>query len=95
MENESLDDFCGDDTLFRIEVCGRFVNEVNIRWLTKTEYESNTLQFSAGKSLDFVVEDTLEVERFHDIRVKLRMQETGANLISASNYWREDLLEEQ
>jgi len=83
MKNESLDDFCGDDTLFRIEVCGRFVDEVNIGRLTKTEHKSNTLQFSTGKSLNFVVENTLEVERFHDIRVKLRMQETGANLISA------------
>jgi hypothetical protein len=50
--DELLDNFTGVDTLFGIEVCGRFINEQNIGWDTEYETDGDSLQLSSGQSGD-------------------------------------------
>jgi hypothetical protein len=71
VQDKPFDDFCSNDTLLRIEVGGRFINEVNIGGGTKTEDQGDTLEFPTGEGLDFIVEDVFQGEGFDDIGIEL------------------------
>ena len=46
--DEFLDDLTSVNTLFGIEVCGRFINEQNVGWDTEYETDGDSLQLSSG-----------------------------------------------
>jgi len=48
--DELLDDFTSVNTLFGIEVCGRFIDEQNIGWNTEHETDGDSLQLSSRQS---------------------------------------------
>ena len=48
--DEFLDNLTCVDTLFGIEVCGRFIDKENIGWDTEYETDGDSLQFSSGQS---------------------------------------------
>ena len=43
-----LDDTSRVQTLFRIEIRRRFIDQVDVSWFAETEAESDTLQFTTG-----------------------------------------------
>jgi hypothetical protein len=55
VQDESLDNLRGDNSLFGIQISRRFINQVNISRLTESKNNSNSLKFTTGKSLNFVV----------------------------------------
>ena len=73
MQDEPFNDFSGNNTLFRIQVGRRFVDEVNIGWDTQAKDEGDTLEFTAWESLDFVIKNVVEVQWFNDVGVELGM----------------------
>lgn len=76
MHDETLDDSCSDDTLLRVQVGAGFINYIDISWDAKSENYSNTLQFTTGKVLDFLVDEVINIERLIDVGLELRRQES-------------------
>lgn len=81
MEDEALDDPRGDDTLLRVEVRARLVDEVDVGRLAKTQDDGDTLELSSGEGRDVLVHDDLELHRLDDVRVELRVHERRAHLL--------------
>ena len=46
--DEFLDNLTGVNTLFGVEVCGRFINEQNVGWDSEYETDGDSLQLSSG-----------------------------------------------
>ena len=84
VHDETLDDTGSNDTLLRVQVGRRLVNDVDVSRNTKGKHDGNTLQFTTGQVLDFLVNEILELEGLDDISLELGRQEC-----------RTDLLEEQ
>ena len=81
VHNEALDDAGRDDTLLGVEIGAWLVNEVDVGWHTESEYDGDTLQFTPGKVLHFLVNEVIELEGFVDVCLKLRVQERGLDLL--------------
>lgn len=48
--DELLDNFASVNTLFGIEVCGRLIDEQDIRWNAEHETDGDSLQLSSRQS---------------------------------------------
>ena len=48
VKNQPFDDFGSMQTLLRIQVSRRFINEVNVCWFPQTQNQGNTLELSTG-----------------------------------------------
>jgi len=46
VQDESLDNLRGDNSLFGIQISRRFINQINISRLTKSQNNSNSLKFT-------------------------------------------------
>jgi hypothetical protein len=57
--------------LFRVEVCGRLVDQVEVGRLAERHNESDALQLSTGEVLDLLVEQALDEHRLENVRVEL------------------------
>ena len=77
----SLDDSRGNDTLLGIEVGRRLVDQVDISGDTEGQDNGDTLQFTTGQVLDFLVNKVVELEGLDDIGLKLRRQEGLLDLL--------------
>ena len=75
MHDEALDDTCTYDTLLRIEVGGRLVDQVNVRRQAQSHDDSHTLQFTTGQILYFLVNEVIELERLDNVGLELGRQE--------------------
>ena len=73
VQDESFDNLGGNDTLFRVEVGRRFVDEVDISWGTETKDEGDALKFTTREGLHFIVEDVVQGEGLEDVGVELRV----------------------
>jgi hypothetical protein len=67
MKDEAFDDFSSHNTLFRIEVSRRFVNQVDIGRLAHAQHESHTLQLTTRQVLHHLVNDGLDGKGLGDI----------------------------
>lgn len=56
VHDEALDDSRGNDTLLRIEVGRRLVNEVDISRHAEGKHDGDTLQFTTRQVLDFLID---------------------------------------
>lgn len=81
VHDESLDDSRGNDTLLGIEIGRRFINQVDIGGHTQGEDNGNTLQFTTGQVLDFLVDKVFELEGLDNIGLELRRQESLLDLL--------------
>ena len=72
VHDETLDNSGSNDALLGVEVGGRLVNEVDIRWHAKGKDNCNTLQFTTGQVLDFLVNEIIQLERLDNISLELR-----------------------
>lgn len=81
VHDESLDDSRGNDTLLGIEVGRGLVDQVDISGDTEGEDNGDTLQFTTGQVLDFLVNKVVELEGFDDIGLELRRQEGLLDLL--------------
>ena len=81
VHNEALDDTGCDNTLFRIEVSTRLIDEVDISWHAEGQYDSDTLQFTTGQVLHFLVDEVVHLEGLVDIGLELRAEESGLDLL--------------
>ena len=77
VHNETLDDSGSDNTLFRVEVRTRLVDQVNVGRHSKSQNNSDTLQFTTGQVLHFLVDEVVNLERLVDVGLELRRQESG------------------
>ena len=80
VQDESLDDARGDDTLFDIQVRGRFIDKVDLSGLTQGQCQSNALQLTTGKMLNILIEERIDKHRLGNIGLELGMIELIANL---------------
>lgn len=81
MHDVSLDDTGGNDTLLGVEVCRGLVDEVDIGGHTKSEDDGDTLQFTTGQVLDFLVDEIVELQGPDNIGLELGRQESGSDLL--------------
>ncbi|KAI6772291.1 hypothetical protein HG530_003249 [Fusarium avenaceum] len=81
VHDESLDDSRSNDTLLGIKVGRGLVNQVDIGRDTESKDNGNTLQFTTGQVLDFLVDEVLELERLDNIGLELRRQEGLLDLL--------------
>lgn len=81
VHDEALDDSSGDDTLLRIKVRRRFVNEVDFRRRAESENNGHTLQFTTRQVLDFLIDKVFQLERLDNIGLELRREECLLNLL--------------
>lgn len=68
-----LDDAGGHDSLLRVEVGRRLVNEVNVRGLSQSDDQRHSLELSSREVLDFLVKNRLQLQRLYYVCLKLRM----------------------
>lgn len=81
VHDESLDDTGSNDTLLGIQVGRRLVNEVDIGGHAQREDNGNTLQFTTGQVLDFLVNEVIELQGLDDIGLELGRQEGLLDLL--------------
>lgn len=81
VHDEALDDAGGDDTLLGVEVGGGLVDEVDVCGHAEGEDDSDTLEFSAGEVLDFLVDEVVHLEGLVDVGLKLGGKEGGLDLL--------------
>ena len=82
MEDESLDDLAGNDTLFGVQERRGLVEQIyaDIR-LAEREDDSDTLELSSRERLDVLVDDVLEVHRLDDVGLELRVHKRRLDLL--------------
>lgn len=81
VHDESLDDTGSNNTLLGIEVGRGLIDQVDVGWNTESENDGNTLQFSSGQVLDFLVNEVVKLQWLDDIGLELRRQELSLNLL--------------
>lgn len=59
----------------------RLINEVDISRDTESKNDSDSLKFTTGQMLDFLVNKIIELEGLDDIRLELRRQESSLDLL--------------
>lgn len=74
VQDESLDNLGSNNSLFGIQISRRFIDQVNISRLTKSKDQSNSLKFTTGKSLNFVILKMIDMEGSNDIGDELRIR---------------------
>lgn len=75
MEDEPLDNLGSVDTLLRIKVCRRLVDEVNVGGDSQSKTNGDTLELSTGERLDVLVDDVVELHGLDDVRLELGKEE--------------------
>lgn len=81
VHDETLNDTRGNDTLLGVKVGRGLINQVNICRHAESQHDSDTLQFTTGQVLDFLVDKVLELEGLDDVGLELRVQESLLNLL--------------
>lgn len=81
VHDETLNDSRGNNTLLRVKVGRGLVKEVNIRRHTKGKNNGNTLQFTTGQVLNFLINEVIELKGLDDVSLELRRQESLLNLL--------------
>ena len=81
VHDETLDDARCDNTLFGIEVGGRLVDNVDVCGHTEGEHDGDTLQFTTGQVLDFLVDEVVHLQGLVDIGLELRVDEGGLDAL--------------
>lgn len=81
VHDETLDDTGGDNTLLGIQVGGRLVNQVEVGGHTQSQDNGDTLQFTTGQVLNFLVDEIVKLERLVDIGLELGRQESGLDTL--------------
>jgi len=46
VEDESLDDLSSDDSLLGIQISRRFIDKIDISWLTQSQDNADSLEFT-------------------------------------------------
>ena len=70
VQNPSLHDLCGDDSLLGVEVGRWFINKVDVTWFTKGENNSNTLKLTTGECLNLIIHQLVDSQWTHDLTLK-------------------------
>lgn len=81
VHDEALDDARRDNTLFGIEVGGRLVDNVDVGGHTEGEHDGDTLQFTTGQVLHFLVDEVVHLQGLVDIGLELRVDEGGLDAL--------------
>lgn len=81
MHDEALDNARGNDTLFGVEVGRRLVDYVDVGWQTQGEDNGDSLQFTTGQMLDFLVDEIIKLEGLNDVSLELGRQEGGLDFL--------------
>lgn len=81
VHDETLDDTRGDNTLLRVEVGGRLVDDVDVGGHAEGEHNGDTLQLTTRQVLDFLVDEVVHLERLVDISLELRVDEGGLDAL--------------
>jgi hypothetical protein len=81
VHDEALDDARGDDTLLRVEVGGRLVDDVDVGGHAEGEHNGDTLQLTTRQVLDFLVDEVVHLERLVDVGLELGVDEGGLDAL--------------
>lgn len=81
VHDEALDDARGDDTLFRVQVSRGFVDKVDVGWHAQGQHDGHTLQLSPRQVLHFLIDEVVKFEGLVDVRLELRGEEGGLDLL--------------
>ena len=65
----------GDDALLGVEVGGGLVDEVDVGGRAQRQHERDALQLAAAEVAHLLVQQRLDAQRLHHVRVELRVQE--------------------
>lgn len=74
VQDESLDNLGSNNSLFGIQISRRFINQINISRLTKSQHQSNSLKFTTGKSFNFIILNMINMEGSDDVGDELRIR---------------------
>lgn len=75
VHDESLDYACSNDTLLGVQVGGRLIDQVDVGGHTQGQHDGNTLKFTTGQMLDFLVDEVVQLQGLHNIGLELRRQD--------------------
>lgn len=81
MHDESLDDPGSDNTLLRVEISGRLIDEVDVGRKTKGKNDSHTLQLTTREGLHFLIDELVQLQRLDDVGLELREEESSLDLL--------------
>jgi hypothetical protein len=62
-QDPSLHNLGGQHSLFRIEISRWLINQEDIAWLSKSEYNSDSLKLSSGESLHIIIKERFNLQR--------------------------------
>jgi len=80
VQDEALYHFGRHETLLRIQVGRRLVNEVHVGRFAQTQDDGHALQFTARQVLHLLVDDVVDAQRLHHVGNKLRVHVSVAHL---------------
>merc|ERR1719232_2212640 len=66
VDHPSFHDFRGYDSLFAVEACRWFINEVEIGGCAQTQGDGKTLHFSTTETGNRKISDFVYLQHFHD-----------------------------
>lgn len=61
VQDESSDDLGADNTLLRVKVSGRLIDQVDVGWNTKCKDDGDSLQLTTRQVLDLLVDDVVDL----------------------------------
>ena len=81
VKNETFNDLRCLNTLFRIKICTRLVNQVNISRLSKSKNQRNTLELTTREGLHILIDNVVQTHGLHNICLELRVHKGRLDLL--------------
>lgn len=81
VHDESLNHSRGNDTLLGVKISGRLVNQVDVGGNSEGKDNGDSLKFTTGQVLDFLINEVIKLEGLDDVGLELRRQESLLDLL--------------
>mmetsp|Transcript_47841 Transcript_47841/g.120443 ORF Transcript_47841/g.120443 Transcript_47841/m.120443 type:complete len:200 (+) Transcript_47841:495-1094(+) len=88
VQNETLDHLGGDQTLLRIKIGARLIDEIDVSRLSECQHQSQALKLTTGQMNHLLVEQIIKHHRLEDIGLELRMGPGAADLLVEQHAYR-------
>lgn len=81
VHNEAFDDTGGDYALLGVKVGAWFIDEIDVGGNPQSEDNGDTLEFTTGEVLHFLIDEVVEFEGLVDISLELRAEKGGFDFL--------------
>jgi len=72
-QNESFYDFSNNNSLFGVQISRGFIDQINVRGLSKSQYKGHSLEFSSRQSLNLIINNIIKHHRISNVASELGM----------------------